>query len=146
VDITLPVEVLLTQWYCVSNPGGLISLASDRLVSWRVTAIHARYIAPAKTRRIEGQWGGFEIVVHLPLRAYLVDVDGGLLLPSLDKVVARQDMRGRWWLRESDAEYLASIAPHERPVTPCADLVAECCVYQDLSRGWPAGSLRDCER
>ncbi|GAA2815286.1 hypothetical protein [Nonomuraea dietziae] len=50
--------------------------------------------------------------------AWLVDVDGGVMLPRLQQFVVHQDPDHAWWLKHPDPDYLRRLAQFELPFEP----------------------------
>ncbi|WP_203884817.1 hypothetical protein [Planotetraspora kaengkrachanensis] len=129
-EAKLPVRIRLASWYCRQNPGGTVELADNPLACWEVTALHARYLAPEAFTDVEAHEQTYRHRLHWDLHAYLVDLDGGTMLPTLQRVLVHQDLHQVWWLREVDDEYLERIAVNQLPLEPQLPVAEKCCRYR----------------
>lgn len=88
--------------------GGWVVPDGKLLDFWRITAVHARYVAPAVLRPWTDGWGVEQhAVVRLELRAYHVDLEGRRTLPGMVGALLYEVPPVRWlMLREGDGEAL----------------------------------------
>lgn len=87
--------------------GGWVEPLGEQVDRWTITAVHARYVAPAVTRPYVDGWGRESATVVRPeLRAYLVDLAGRYALPDMAGVLIYQTPKRWWMLREADPETL----------------------------------------
>jgi hypothetical protein len=88
--------------------GGQVCPQGERLDHWSVTALHARYAAPAVYEPWTDGWGRTtQICRRRELLAFHVDLEGQYALPALPGMLLYQvPPFGYWMLRPADAEQL----------------------------------------
>ncbi|NUW45562.1 hypothetical protein [Nonomuraea rhodomycinica] len=107
-----PSRVELHNWpYNPAEPGGWVAPYGNPIHRWRVTHVHARYIAP-KVLPGDLDEHGRPMKPRIELHAYLVDLDGSQFgLPDHEHVLLHQVPPVGWWLiKPADDEHLARIA------------------------------------
>lgn len=89
--------------------GGWVFPHGELLDYWTVTAVHARFAAPALYAPWTDLWGRpWQVRRRKPLLAYHVDLKGRFALPDRpDMLLYQVPPNGQWMLRDADEERLS---------------------------------------